>query len=158
MKNATAPEVPHTTTSELITKIDFGQTLEQMIAAGKYDWANSDITAKKFPVEGSGTKNFRNKLFHFGRNTSSEDAVAAMKSENFTPASHVHGLAFGATFPDEQRKYPIACLGSSAQVDFGRHVVCLDRYDALRYLRLGGWDGAWDDDWRFLAVQEVSDT
>jgi hypothetical protein len=75
-----------------------------MVTAGNYDWKNDAITADRFPVKGSGKKKFRNKLFHFGRYASSEDAVAAMKKENFTPGVHVHGLAFGATFPEEHAK------------------------------------------------------
>lgn len=142
---------------ELITEIDFGMTLGAMISAGKYDWKNDGITAANFPVEGNGNKKFRNKGFHFGRNISSEDAVAAMKEEKFLPGNHVHGTAFGKTFPDEQRKYSIACLGSSAQVYGGRIVVCLDWNGAGRRLGLYNWDGDWDDRWRFLGVQEVSD-
>jgi hypothetical protein len=136
--------------------VDYGKTLQDMIAAGRYDWVNSNITAKKFPVEGTGTRTFRTRLFHFGSNISSEDAVAAMEKESFTPATHIHGLAFGATFPDEQRKYPIACLGSSARVDFRRYVVGLGRSGAKRALHLCYWYGGWRGGWRFLAVQEVS--
>jgi hypothetical protein len=79
-----------------------------------------------------------------------------MKVENFTPATHVHGLALGATFPEEQRKYPIACLGSSAQVLGNRRVVYLYGVDAERHLSLCHWDDDWHDYWRFLGVQEVS--
>jgi hypothetical protein len=75
-----------------------------------------------------------------------------MKAEKFAPATHVHGLAFGATFPEEQRKYPIACLGSSAQVYGRRLVVCLDWYGAERDLDRCSW-GVY---WRVLGVQEVS--
>jgi hypothetical protein len=57
---------------------------------------------------------------------SSEDAVAAMKKEKFTPGTHVHGLAFGAAFPEEQRKYQIACLGSFARVRGSRD--CRERF------------------------------
>jgi hypothetical protein len=117
-----------------------------------------NITAGKFPVEGTGTKKFRTKLFHFGRDISSEDAAAAMKAEHFTPATHVHGLAFGTAFPEEQRKYPIACLGSSAQVYGNRDVVDLGRDGDGRDLDLRDWYGAWFGHWRFLGVQEVSDT
>jgi hypothetical protein len=142
--------------TDLITTINFGQTLEAMIAAGKYDWANPKITADRFPVEGTGIKKFRNKLFHFNRNISSKDVVAAMKQEGFEPATHAHGLAFGAMFPDEQRKYPIACLGSSAQVHGHRYVVCLDWRGAERDLYLYFWVDDWLGFWRFLGVQEVS--
>jgi hypothetical protein len=145
------------TITDLVTTVDFGQTLEQMIAAGKYDWTNSDITAARFPVKGTGIKKFRNKLFHFDRDISSKAAAAAMRKEGFEPATHMHGLAFGAAFPDEQRKYPIACLGSSAQVFGSRYVVYLYRLGAGRYLRLSLWVVDWLDLWRFLGVQEVSD-
>jgi hypothetical protein len=142
---------------ELITEIDFGMSLDAMIAAGNYDGKNGAITADKFPVEGTGKKKFRNKLFPFDPDISSEDAVAAMEKEKFTPATHVHGLAFKATFPDMQHKFSIACLGSSAWVRGHRYVVYLFGDAAEeRYLDLYDWDNDWDDDWRFLGVQEVS--
>lgn len=143
---------------ELITEIDFGQTLEHMIAAGKYDWQSEYVTANKLPVGGRGKKTFRNKLFYFGHDISSGGAVAVIEKQKFVPATHVHGLAFGATFPDEQRKYPIIFLGSSAQVNGDRNVVGLSRNDNGRNLSLYGWDGDWHDHYRFLGVQEVSGT
>jgi hypothetical protein len=144
------------TTHAPLIAVDYGRSLQDMIAAGKYDWVNRDITPEKFPVEGTGSKKFRTKLFDFGRNISSEDALTAMKKEKFLPGSHVHGLAFGATFPEEKRKYRIVCLGSSAQVYGRRYVVCLRGSGAG--LDLYRWDGGWEGRWRFLGVQEVSDT
>jgi hypothetical protein len=144
------------TDSDLITEIDFTRTLEQMIGAGEYDLMNLSITSRRFPVVGDGKKKYRNKLFYFNRPISSEDAVAAMQREGFAPATHVHGLAFGATFPDEQRMYPIACLGSSPRVVFRRVVVCLYKDYAYRALFLCYWRVVWLNYWRFLGVQEVS--
>jgi hypothetical protein len=146
------------TITDRVIAVDYGTSLPDMIAGGKYDWVNPSITADKFPIEGTGAKNFRTKLFHFSRDISSEDAIAAMKSDNFLPATHLHGLAFGAAFPDEQRKYPIVCLGSSAQVCGGRGVVGLGGGGVGRDLRLYGWGGGWRGNWRFLGVQEVSGT
>jgi hypothetical protein len=131
------------------------QKLQQMIGAGNYDWVSPAITANRFRFKGTGVKRFRNTLFGFGR-VSSEDAMTAMKKEKFMPATHVHGFAFGATFPDEQRKFRIACLGSSALVDGDRGVVCLYGSGVKRNLHLYDWGGGWNDSWRFLGVQEVS--
>jgi hypothetical protein len=128
--------------------------LRTMIAVGKYHWANPNITAEHFPIEERVIKIFRPKLFDFGRHISSDDAVTAIKKEKFDPATHVHGLAYSATFPDEQRKYPAACLGSSARVDRLRQVVCLFG----RNLDLNYWGVVWYGNWRFLGVQEVSDS
>jgi hypothetical protein len=137
--------------------VDYGKPLADMIAAGKYDWVSPNITAGRFPVKGTGTKRFRAKLFNFGRFISSEGALAAIEHEGFTPGSHVHGLAFGAAFPEEQRKYPIACLGSSAQVLDGRVVVYLGMVGDKRGLHLTNWNDGWNDQWRVLGVQEVSE-
>jgi hypothetical protein len=145
------------TITDGVIAVDYGMPLCDMIAAGKYDWVSPDITPEKFPVEGSGTKTFGATLFHFVQPISSEGAVAAMTAENFTPATHVHGLAFGAAFPDEQRKHSIVCLGSSALVLGLRLVVCLYGGRAGRHLNLGGWSGDWYNDYRFLAIREVSD-
>jgi hypothetical protein len=145
------------TTTDRIIAVDYSQSLEAMIAAGKYDWVNDDITPQRFPVVGSGTRKFRTKLFHFDRFISSEDAVAAMAKEQFMPANHVHGTAYGATFPKDQLKNPIVCLGSSAWMGRFRRVVYLGRGGAGRGLDLGSWGGGWPDLWRFLGVQEVSE-
>jgi hypothetical protein len=72
------------------------------------------------------------------------------------PGSHVHGLAFGVAFPGEQRKYPIACLGSSMQVRGDRVFVYLFGHDVARRLGLFPWVGGWHLYRRFLGVQEVS--
>jgi hypothetical protein len=143
------------TIADRVIAVDYGKSLADMIAAGKYNQVNTGIAPDNFPVDGTGTKTFRARLFHFDRYICSEVAAAAMKRDNFMPASHVHGLAFAAAFPDEQRKYPIACLGSSARVN-GYRVVCLGRVGAGRYLSLFDWDGSWDRGWHFLGVQEVS--
>jgi hypothetical protein len=34
--------------------IDYGQRLDAMIAAGRYDWVDSDLTAERFPITGRG--------------------------------------------------------------------------------------------------------
>jgi len=148
----------HTNTiMDRIIAVDYDTSLRAMIAAGRYDWANDKITPEHFPVEGTGMKRFRTTLIDARGYTSSEDAVAAMKAENFAPGDHVHGLAYGAAFPDKQLKNPIACLGSFARVRSFRFVVCLSKGLAVRCLGLDRWDRGWGDIWRFLAVQEVFD-
>ncbi|MES2203203.1 MAG: hypothetical protein V4474_02720 [Patescibacteria group bacterium] len=140
--------------------VDYGQSLEQMIAAGNYDWKNDDITAKKFPVVGEGIEQFETRVVHFNRTISSEEAVEAIKNINaenpLEPAKIEHLLAFGAKYPEEQRKYPIIALGSVAEVLGDRGVPYLGRDDARRILGLHWWDFDWDDYYRFLAVRKLS--
>jgi hypothetical protein len=141
---------------ELRIRLESGMTLDGLKAAGKYDWMNDAITAERFPIDPSLVGEHACKVFEPKRNISSEAAVAMMREENFEPARHEHGLAFGAAFPNEQRKRPIACLGSSARVRGGRRVVCLAGGGAERGLRLGRWGGGWPGGWGFLGVRKVS--
>lgn len=141
---------------DFLAEVDFGQTLPQMIDAAHFDWVNSDITAKRFPVEGSGKKKYHFKPYEFKRSISSEDATALMTKDGFPPARHEAGLAFARDFPNEQLKHPIALLGSSAEVGGYRYVLCLYRRDAERNLGLYDWAYGWHGYWAFLGAQEVS--
>jgi hypothetical protein len=141
---------------DFIAEVDFGQTLSQMIKAAAFDWTNSDITEKRFPVVGDGKKKYRFKLYEPKRLISSEDVVAMMAADGFPAARHEAGLAFARDFPGEQLKRPIALLGSSAKVSGFRYVSYLDRNGAKRFLSLYYWAGGWRDFWAFLGAQEVS--
>lgn len=140
--------------------VDYGQSLEQMIAAGHYNWTNSDITAKRFPIEGKGIVEFEGRYFNFDSNVSSEIAVKSIEQADtanpWMPAKIEHTLSHGAAFPKEQRKFPIVGLGSVAKVDGRRYVPCLGRDDSGRGLDLRWWGGDWDPRCRFLAVRKVS--
>ena len=49
-----------------------------MIKAANFDWLNNDITAKRFPLSGSGKVAFEPKLFYFDHTISSENAIKEM--------------------------------------------------------------------------------
>ena len=138
--------------------VDYGQSLEQMIAAGRYDWKNSDITKERFPIEGKGLAEFEARYFDF--DISSEGAVDAIKQEDennpWSPAKIEHVCSLGSTFPDEQRKFPIIGLGSVAEVNDYRSVPCLYRGASERYLYLCWWHDDCYPVCRFLAVRKVS--
>ncbi len=138
--------------------VDFGQSLEDMIIAGNYDWVNSDINARRFPVVGKGKVEFEDTLFDFGRNVSSEEAASLIAAADLTnpwaPGKIENLLAYGAKNPEEQRKYPIIALGSVGDVRDDRCVPLLDRRGSRRSLDLGWWGNDWSSDCRFLAVRK----
>lgn len=151
--NGTPPQYPTIT-------VDYGLTLEQMIAAAHYDWKNSDITTKRFPITGSGTVTLEARLFHFNRLISSEEVVKLILSADQTnpwqAAKIEHELAYGATYPEEQRQFLIVALGSSCRLGGNRYVPCLGRRGAGRNLGLNYWDVDWSAACRFLAVRPLS--
>jgi hypothetical protein len=142
--------------------VDYSQSLEEMVAAGHYDWKNGNITAKRFPIVGKGVVKFESHYFHFDRNISSESAVKEIEGADtanpWSPAKAEHVLSHGKTFPDEQRKFPIIGLGSVAKVYGYRLVPVLDGDDSKRslYLNLHLWNADWHPAVRFLAVRKVS--
>ena len=143
----------------LTLSVDYSRSLETMIAAGQYDWKNDDITAKKFPVQGSGVQQFEALLLHWDKGITSDDAIksmAGLDEENpWQPGRIEHLLSFGEKYPGEQRKYPIIGLGSVARVGGGRDVPGLGVLDRGRRLGLGWWGGGWGGRYRFLAVRAV---
>jgi hypothetical protein len=149
----------HTDTITTIA-VDHSKSLQDMIAAGTYDWVNNNIPPRRFPIAGTGIVKFEPKLFHFDREISSEDVVKAIIADDrknpWEPAKIEHLLAYGATFPEHQRQHPIVGLGSVAEVDSDRRVPCLDRDGAERDLYLYWWDRGWDGRYRFLAVRTLS--
>lgn len=127
--------------------------LSELIARGKYDWVNSDITPARFPVtEIPELKD--EKLFNFGRNISTEDAKAEMDKQGYRPATMAELLVYGAKNPDVQRKNPIVALGSVAQIDSIDCVGVLYELGSRRRLSLDRVDGGWNGRYRFLAVRK----
>ena len=133
--------------------VDYSMTLAEMIATGHYDWVNSDITAERFPIKRNGKVETAVELIHFNRVISSGDAEKELDKMGLRPARIEELLAFGATFPEIQRKFPIIALGAVAEIDGNRHVVYLHRDDSERDLRLYWHDFDWSEACRFLAVR-----
>lgn len=149
--------------SELVVKdvrpalsiaVDYNMSLEDMIAAGRYDWANGDITKERFPIKGKGVKEFAVTLVHFGHFMSSDNAVKEMKKKWLRPATHDELLSFGAKYPDMQREFLIVALGFSALMYDARFVLYLIKGCSGRHLNFGLWGDGWNGDCRFLAIHD----
>jgi len=144
------------TTSKIMLTIDYTKTLEQAIAVGKYDRADSDITAKNFPIfpEMVGKKvDVFVKLFHFNRDISSGEAISEMDKGGYRPATSMELLVLGYQYPELQRQFPIVALGSVLRhASLGRYVPYLDAFDYERVLYLLWFDSVWNAHCRFLGV------
>lgn len=131
--------------------VDYGQSLAEMVAAGMYSYASPDITAENFPV-GSGEASVETILVQMERTTSDEEVLAEMGRRGLRPASMVELLAFGAQYPEIQRKFMVAAFGSVWEA--GRKVGCLSSSLGDRDLCLYWLSGDWYARDRFLAVRK----
>ena len=140
--------------------IESNLSFRERVTRGQYNWQNSDLTEDRFPVAAEQIGCWEWKLFHFDRDISFKEVWQLTKEEGFTPGAIGHILAFGESFPEEQRKYPIIGLGSVAEVGLEYHVPGLWLHDDGRILYLHCSDDNWARYYRFLGVRrrpEVSD-
>lgn len=135
--------------------VDYSQSLKEMIAAGKYGYANENITSSNFPFKGKGKIELEAQLVHFGKFMSSEAVLVELDKMGLRPATLPELLAFGATHSEEQRKYPVVALGSVWQSPSGyRGVPALWVDGSGRYLGLSWFEYDWYEYDRFLAVRK----
>ena len=134
--------------------VNYGLSLEEMIAAGRYNWKNGDITAEHFPMNGDGTKEVVTELIHFNNYTESDKALRELDRRGFRPATIEELLAFGAKYPELQRQFPIVALGSIWRHLSDRYVPYLWSFTSGRYLRLYWFGVRWSVYYRFLAVRK----
>ena len=135
--------------------VDYTDSLEGMIAAGRYDWKNNDINAKNFPIQGAGNIAVSTILVHFNRYISTADALAELDKLGLRPATLPELLAVGAKETKLQKQFPIIALGSVWQSPHGdRCVPCLGYDGSERELGLSRIGHGWIDVCRFLAVRK----
>ncbi len=134
--------------------IDYSQSLNQMIKAGHYNFANFSINERNFPYErSSGLAGFKIELIHFNRNIGSDEAIKELDKMGLRPATLAELLALGAQHPDLQRQFPIVVLNSVWQRPFGlRYVPYLWDDSDKRNLNLNWFDDDWNASYRFAAV------
>lgn len=149
------PEPEHFTVT-----VDYGMSLADMKAAGRYDRAIEGITEERFPMKGTGKVERTVELVRFNRSVTSQEAVKALERHGFRPATIEELLAFGAKYPDPDpflrrmlSGLTIIALGSSLRMKESRDVPFLHyNYDG-RSLRSGYWDDEWYGGDQFLAVR-----
>lgn len=128
------------------------KTIEQLVKASKYDYANSNITQSNFPLE---SVHPEVEIVKIGKYLTTEEVLAELSKQGFSPATMTDLLHFGIQYPDEQRKYPIVALGSVWARPIGNpNVGYLYGNSDNRRLDLDWFNAQWGADYRFLAVRK----
>jgi hypothetical protein len=134
--------------------VDYRKSLDAMVEAGRYDWVDSDITEKHFPVK-PGHADVSIELVHFDRVMETDDVLAELDRRGLRPATLPELLAFGAKYPEKQREFPVVALASVwRNLHGGRYAPCLWGFAEERSLSLRWLDGGWGARYRFAAVRK----
>lgn len=138
----------------LSVAVDYSQSLNQMIDAGKYDEIHPDITPRNFRLTGAGYRAVELRLVEFEDGIALWDAVTLMKREGCRPGTIEELLALGSSRPELQRKKAIVALGSVRVVNNRRYMPALGGSNATRILTLAVIYSRWSRFVRYLFVRE----
>lgn len=129
------------------------EDIRALIATGKFDYVNDNITPENFPPQP-----IRGEIIikHFDRYITSKDAIKEMEKEGLEPAN-IYELLTYATDGWDGKDWVVALGSSWVDSDGDRDVPCLGRWRARRRLDLGWFEGVWDRRCRFAAVRKVLD-
>jgi hypothetical protein len=135
--------------------VNYDRTIEKMVTSGKYDWSNPNINSKRFPIGAKGRVEVNIELVHFNYPITSDEVLRNLDRQGLRPATLPEILAFGATYPEMQREFPIVALGSVWRDQNGdRHVAYLCDYSGNRKVFLCWSGGRWHGLFRFAAVRK----
>jgi hypothetical protein len=134
--------------------VNYELPVKDAIDLGDYQAVHTEIMASNFPSMKSGQAEVNIVLVRFAHRMKSEDVVCELEKEGLRAVELPEFLAFGAKYPDVQRRFSIACLGSVWCDRKGyRNVPCLYEASEGRYLDLHWWDDGWYTYTRFAAVR-----
>jgi hypothetical protein len=135
--------------------VNYDLSLEEAIAAGDYQAVNAEISARNFSWKRTGKADAEIVLVRFDQRMTSENVIRGLDEEGLRAAELPELLAFGASYPEVQRKFSVVGLGSVWRDRKGeRNVACLYAASEGRYLDLHWWDDGWYTYSRFAALRK----
>jgi len=133
--------------------VNYDLTVEDAIDAGDYQAVNASITTRNFPSRRHGQSQLEIILVRFEGRMTSENVLTELTKNGMRAAELPEFLAFGAQYPEVQRRFSIVGLGSECRDRSGyRSVPCLYEASEGRYLDLHWWDDGWYSYSRFAAI------
>lgn len=139
--------------------VDYDRPLEELISDGKFQFINSNILSRNFPVRGKGKKPREMTLVAVDRARHSEAVIKEMEKNGYRPADIAELLAFGNVQPNLQEKSPIVSLGSAFESAKGTlSVPYLGRAGSKgrwRTLLLTSFNSTWPKTSLFAAVRRT---
>lgn len=144
----------HSTKPYWITVGD-GRTTEELVEAGNYGFAHTQVVSENFPARQFGGHLVRQVvLLSFDHDVSSQEATNEAAGLSLVRPYYEDAPYFGIAFPDVQLEGPAAFLHDPWFGFYGRRdVFCLWNNAGRRELGLEGFDNPWTQDYRLAFVK-----
>ena len=132
-----------------------GRSTEELVEAGNYGYAHSQVVSENFPARQFGGNQVREiVLLSFDHDVSSDEATKEAAGLGQEHPEYEDALYFGIAFPDVQLEGPVAFLHDPWFGFHGRrYVLCLWSNAGRRELGLEGFDNPWTQDYRMAFVR-----
>lgn len=135
--------------------LNYDLALADAIDAGSYQGVHSSITPANFPPQRHGQAEVEVILVRYPKRIDSEDVLRELDKEGLRAAELCEILAFGAEYPEVQRRFSVVGLGSVWKDRKGYlNVPCLYEASEGRYLDLHWWNDGWYSFSRFAAIRK----
>jgi hypothetical protein len=135
--------------------IDYGLSLDEMIAAGRYDHS-SEIQRPMFPGIFHGRFEEEVFLIQFGREVRAQEVVDKLDARGLRSVRDEELLALGAQYPELQLENPIIALGHYSDHFQAHWMMTLSHVEGKRTLTTGWHQGGLADINRFAAVRKTN--
>ncbi len=150
-------------TREFVVLIDPMRTVEQWVAAGRYDWSNENLTTPNFgqflTVRKDATEPYRQKVvaFNIGRSADIEKAKRIRNRLKLKPIGFEHEAAVGEQHPEAQRELNWLVNPDAVWVspDGSRDVSSLYGHPGRRSFFLSDAGGTWRGRTWFFGLSEL---
>lgn len=130
------------------------RTCEELVAAGRYDYAHPHVTSVNFPVQPSPEGTASVEFLEFDYAPTSDEVLVEAERLGLVRPAHEHALLFGEQCPEVQREWPIAFLHKPWLGMGGRpRVLCLWGDVDRRELFPFWFDGEWNSHFRFAFLR-----
>ncbi len=137
-------------------RVDYGQSLSEMIKASNFDLVDDRITEERFPLSVGDAVERQVWVMRYFRGAPAYHVRSEMDAVGCEPACIEDLLAFGTIHPEEQERYPILiALGAHAMVRDEPYAMLTLSTSKKRELHLEYVDGLWFDIGYFLARNKV---
>jgi hypothetical protein len=138
--------------------VDYGRDIGELVREAAFDEIDRNVNGKNFPAPGGGAAEVTFDLVTLGRAVTGEQAVEALKTLGYRPATMSEMLAFAAEYPEEiVRRNSIVALGSRWKPKGGATWVPYLEGKSLtraRHLKLQDIRVTWVDITSYLVVLE----